>query len=43
MTDEAIVHEHVMETGARVAEIFKELLRQTVSDLNRRDAETLRG
>jgi purine-nucleoside phosphorylase len=31
MTDGAIDHSHVMETGERVAEIFKELLRRVVS------------
>ena len=30
MTDEAINHEEVMETGARVAEVFQELLRRTI-------------
>ena len=40
MTDESINHDHVMETGERVADIFKELLRRTVSELNRRGAET---
>ncbi len=34
MTDEAIDHEEVMETGARVAEVFKELLARTISKLN---------
>ncbi len=34
MTDEAINHEEVMETGARVAEVFKELLARTISKLN---------
>jgi purine-nucleoside phosphorylase len=34
MTDEAINHEEVMETGARVAEVFKELLTRTISKLN---------
>ena len=43
MTDGSIVHEDVMETGARVAEVFKELLRRTVNELNRRDAETPRA
>ena len=31
ITDEPINHEEVMETGARVAEIFKELLRRTIT------------
>jgi len=43
MTDEAIDHEHVMETGERVAKVFQDLLRRTVSEINRRDAETQRG
>jgi purine-nucleoside phosphorylase len=30
MTDEAINHEEVMETGARVASVFKELLRRVI-------------
>lgn len=30
MTDDAINHEEVMETGARVAEVFKELLRRVI-------------
>jgi purine-nucleoside phosphorylase len=34
MTDEAINHEEVMETGARVADVFKELLTRIVSKLN---------
>ena len=34
MTDEAINHEEVMETGARVAEVFKELLRRVIAKLN---------
>ena len=34
MSDEPINHEEVMETGARVAEIFKELLRRIVSKIN---------
>ena len=33
MTSEPINHEEVMETGARVAELFKELLRRTLSRL----------
>jgi purine-nucleoside phosphorylase len=36
MTDETIVHEHVMETGARVAEVFKELLRRVIRELSGR-------
>jgi purine-nucleoside phosphorylase len=36
MTDETIVHEHVMETGARVAEVFEELLRRVIKDLHGR-------
>ena len=31
MTDEAIDHDHVMETGARTADIFRELLRRLVT------------
>lgn len=34
MIDEPIDHEHVMETGARVAEVFKELLRRIVSRID---------
>ena len=34
MTDEAINHEEVMETGARVAEVFKELLRRIIQKIN---------
>lgn len=34
MTDETINHEEVMETGARVAEVFEELLTRTISKLN---------
>jgi purine-nucleoside phosphorylase len=34
MTEEAINHEEVMETGARVAEVFKDLLRRVVIKLN---------
>ncbi len=34
MTDELINHEEVMETGAKVAEIFKELLRWIILKLN---------
>lgn len=33
ITDEPINHQEVMETGARVAEIFKELLRRVISKL----------
>ncbi|MBK6750932.1 MAG: purine-nucleoside phosphorylase [Pyrinomonadaceae bacterium] len=33
MSDEPINHEEVMETGARVAEVFKELLRRIVSKI----------
>jgi len=33
MTDEPIDHEHVMATGARVADIFKELLRRIIQKL----------
>ena len=36
MTDENIDHEHVMETGARVADIFKELLRRVVREISAR-------
>jgi purine-nucleoside phosphorylase len=34
MTTEPIKHEEVMETGARVAEIFKELLRGVIRRMN---------
>ncbi|MBC7900971.1 MAG: purine-nucleoside phosphorylase [Saprospiraceae bacterium] len=34
MTEELINHEEVMETGAKVAEIFKELLRRVILKLN---------
>ncbi len=34
MTDELINHQEVMETGARVAEVFKELLRRIISRVN---------
>ncbi|MFZ1701618.1 MAG: purine-nucleoside phosphorylase [Pyrinomonadaceae bacterium] len=34
MTDEPINHEEVMETGARVAEVFKELLRRIVARID---------
>ncbi len=34
MSDEPINHEEVMETGAKVAEIFKELLRRIIPKLN---------
>jgi purine-nucleoside phosphorylase len=34
MNDDPIEHEHVMETGARVAEVFKELLRRIVAKIN---------
>ncbi|NOT48107.1 MAG: purine-nucleoside phosphorylase [Acidobacteria bacterium] len=34
MTEELINHAEVMETGERVAEIFKELLRRTISRIN---------
>ncbi|MBX7171190.1 MAG: purine-nucleoside phosphorylase [Pyrinomonadaceae bacterium] len=34
MTDEVINHEEVMETGAKVAGIFKELLRRIISKIN---------
>lgn len=43
MTDEEIDHDDVMATGARVAEVFKELLRRTIAKLDRRDAEAVRG
>jgi len=43
MTDGEIDHEHVMETGARVADVFKELLRRTLKEINRRDAEAQRS
>ena len=35
MTNETIVHEHVMETGARVAEVFKELLRRVICEVHK--------
>lgn len=34
MTDDVINHEEVMETGAKVAEIFKELLRRIISRIS---------
>ena len=34
MTEQAINHEEVMETGAKVAEVFKELLRRIILKLN---------
>jgi purine-nucleoside phosphorylase len=34
MTDEEIDHEHVMETGARVAEVFRELLRRVIREID---------
>jgi len=34
MSDEPINHEEVMETGARVADVFKELLRRIVAKIN---------
>jgi purine-nucleoside phosphorylase len=34
MTDEEIDHEHVMETGARVAEVFRELLKRVIRQLS---------
>jgi purine-nucleoside phosphorylase len=34
MTSEAINHEEVMETGARAAEVFKELLRHIIKKIN---------
>jgi purine-nucleoside phosphorylase len=43
MTDGEIDHEHVMETGARVAEVFRELLKRVITRLNRGDAETQRA
>ena len=33
MTEGAIDHEEVMETGLRVAEVFKELLRRVIAKL----------
>jgi purine-nucleoside phosphorylase len=33
MSDEPINHDEVMETGARVADIFKELLRRIIPKL----------
>jgi purine-nucleoside phosphorylase len=35
MTEETINHEEVMETGARVAEVFKELLRRVILRISR--------
>ncbi|MEO8042154.1 MAG: purine-nucleoside phosphorylase [Acidobacteriota bacterium] len=43
MTDGEIDHEHVMSTGEHVADIFKELLRRTLSEINRRDGEAQKG
>ncbi|MEP6705212.1 MAG: purine-nucleoside phosphorylase [Acidobacteriota bacterium] len=37
MTDEVIDHAHVMETGARVADIFKELLKRVISEMSGRN------
>ena len=34
MSGEVIEHDHVIETGARVAEVFKELLRRVVTRIN---------
>ena len=34
MSDDPINHEEVMETGARVAEVFKELLRRIIAKMN---------
>jgi purine-nucleoside phosphorylase len=34
MTDEVINHEEVMETGAKVADIFKELLKRVITKIN---------
>ncbi|HEY0659023.1 MAG TPA: hypothetical protein VGD05_11145, partial [Pyrinomonadaceae bacterium] len=34
ITDEPINHEEVMETGAKVADVFKELLRRVIARLN---------
>jgi purine-nucleoside phosphorylase len=34
MTDEVINHDHVMETGARVAEVFRELLKRVLIELH---------
>lgn len=34
MTDELIDHDHVMETGAKVADIFKELLRRVIREIS---------
>lgn len=34
MTDEVINHEEVMETGAKVAEVFKQLLRRVISRIS---------
>ena len=34
ISDEPINHEHVVETGAKVAEIFKELLKRVILKLN---------
>ena len=42
MTDETINHDHVMETGEGVADIFKELLRRVIRELEaRHDREDL--
>ena len=40
MTDDEIDHEHVMETGARVAEVFRELLKRVITQLNRGEVGT---
>lgn len=39
MTDESINHDHVMETGAMVADIFKELLRRVVGKMSRAESQ----
>lgn len=43
MTAGEIDHDHVMETGARVAEVFRELLKRIIAEINRRGAETQRA
>jgi purine-nucleoside phosphorylase len=35
MTEGVIDHDHVMETGARVAEVFRELLKRIIAEINR--------
>ena len=38
MTDELINHDHVMETGAGVAEVFRELLKRVIGEMHRKVA-----